>query len=134
MMATHFQMQAEVPRQRILSIVTGALALSSIAMFGGCRVSRPDSDHAKSQILYSAVLSDPRTFNPILITDATSGTLTGDLFETLIRTNPVTTLPEPGLAEKWEIAPDSRSITFHLRHDVKWFDGQPVTAHHVLFT
>jgi peptide/nickel transport system substrate-binding protein len=134
MMAAHFQMQAEVPRRRILSIVTSALALSSIAIVGGCRVSRPDSDHAKSQILYTAVASDPRTFNPILITDSSSGQLTGDLFESLLRVNPVTTLPEAGLAEKWDIAPDSKSITFRLRHDAKWFDGEPVTAHDVLFT
>ena len=78
--------------------------------------------------------SDPRTFNPILITDASSGMLTSDLFDSLLRLNPVTTLPEAGLAEKWDIAPDSKSITFHLRHDVKWFDGQPFTAHDVLFT
>jgi len=108
--------------------------MTSLAIFSGCRVSRSGSDHAKSQILYSAVLSDPRTFNPILVTDATSGQLTGDLFETVLQLNPVTTLPEPRLAEKWEIAPDNKTITLHLRHDVKWFDGQPFTAHDVLFT
>jgi peptide/nickel transport system substrate-binding protein len=127
-------MKAESPRDRISVIVIGAIALSSLAIFTGCRVSRPDSDHAKSQILYSVVASDPRTFNPILITDSTSGTLTGDLFEGLLRLNPVTNLPEAGIAEKWEIAPDNKTITFHLRHGMKWFDGQPVTAHDVLFT
>ncbi len=50
------------------------------------------------------------------------------------RLNPVTTLPEPRLAEKWDLAPDNKTITFHLHHDVKWFDGQPVTARDVLFT
>ena len=133
-MAARFQMKVDGQRQRILSIITCAIALSSFAIFAGCRVSRPDNDHAKGQILYTAVGSDPRTFNPILITDGTSSALTGDLFESLIRTNPLTTLPEPGLAEKWEIAPDNKTITFHLRHDMKWFDGQPVTAHDVLFT
>ena len=47
--------------------------------------------------------------------------------------NPVTTLPE----RDWPRNGKSRrqkSITFHLRHDVKWFDGQPFTAHDVLFT
>ncbi|MGC1398428.1 ABC transporter substrate-binding protein [Candidatus Binatus sp.] len=127
-------MKAESPRNRILGTITCAIALSALAISAGCHVSRPDSDHAKNQILYTAVASDPRTFNPILITDATSGELTGDLFESLLRINPVTTLPEAGLAEKWDIAPDNKSITFHLRHDAKWFDGQPVTAHDVLFT
>src|SRR5271170_573119 len=130
-MTARLQMKAERSRHRILSC---AIALSALAIFCGCHVNRPGADHEKNQILYSAVASDPRTFNPILVTDSTSGELTGDLFDSLLRINPVTTLPEAGLAEKWDIAPDSKSITFHLRHDVKWFDGQPFTAHDVLFT
>ena len=35
-------------------------------------------------------------------------------------------LPEPGLAESWDIAADQKSITFHLRHGIKWMDGAPV--------
>ena len=103
-------------------------------MAAGCQIRRPPNDHARQQILYTSVGSDPQTFNPILITDAVSGELLSDLFESLVRVNPVTTLPEPGLAEKWEIAPDQKSITFHLRRDVRWFDGQPLTARDVLFT
>lgn len=91
----------------------------------GCQVRRPSNNHAQQQILNSATGSDPQTFNPILVTDAVSGELLGDVFESLIRVNPVTTLPEPGLAEKWEITPDQKSITFHLRRDVRWFDGRP---------
>ncbi len=111
-----------------------AFVFAAVTLVLGCRVNRSGKDHEASQILYTATASDPRTFNPILITDATSGQLTSDLFESLIRVNPKTTLPESGLAEKWEVAPDNKTITFHLRHDVKWFDGQPMTAHDVLFT
>jgi peptide/nickel transport system substrate-binding protein len=107
---------------------------AALALLPGCRVNRSGSNHEKNQILYIATASDPRTFNPILVTDDTSNRLTGDLFENLIRLNPMTTLPEAGLAEKWEVAPDNKTITFHLRHDVKWFDGQPMTARDVLFT
>lgn len=127
-------MKAENKRRRILSGVTCAIACSAIVVFSGCRVSRPANDHASTQTLYTSIGSDPRTFNPILITDASSGALTADLFESLLQLNPVTTLPEGRLAESWDIAADSKTITFHLRHDVKWFDGQPVTAHDVLFT
>src|SRR5579872_1221729 len=35
---------------------------------------------------------------------------------------------EPELAESWEIAPDGKSATFHLRKDAKFHDGTPVTA------
>jgi peptide/nickel transport system substrate-binding protein len=112
-------------------IVIAALAL---AIAAGCNVDRAHNDHRQQQILQTATLSDPAIFNPILVTDATSGEILGNVFESLIRIDPKTTLPEPGIAESWEIAPDQKTITFHLRHGVRWFDGQPLTAHDVLFT
>jgi peptide/nickel transport system substrate-binding protein len=104
------------------------------AWSAGCRIRRPPNDHVSQQILYSTNGSDPRTFNPLLVTDASSGAITSNIFQGLVRINPVTTLPEPGLAERWEIAPDGKAVTFHLRHDVKWQDGQPFTARDVVFT
>lgn len=40
----------------------------------------------------------------------------------------------PQLAESYEWSPDHRTLTFHLRKDVKWSDGVPVTAEDVRFT
>lgn len=40
----------------------------------------------------------------------------------------------PYLAESWEIAPDHSSVTFHLRDDVYWHDGERTDAHDVAFT
>lgn len=37
----------------------------------------------------------------------------------------------PELAERWEISPDSKTITFHLRPNAKFHDGAPVTAEDV---
>jgi len=34
----------------------------------------------------------------------------------------------PWLASSWDISPDGRSYTFHLRHDVSFTDGTPLTA------
>jgi peptide/nickel transport system substrate-binding protein len=36
--------------------------------------------------------------------------------------------PKPSLATSWEISDDSRKYVFHLRHGVKWHDGQPFTS------
>ena len=41
---------------------------------------------------------------------------------------------EGRLARSWEHSPDHREYTFHLRTDVLWDDGVPVTAHDVKFT
>lgn len=40
----------------------------------------------------------------------------------------------PWLAEKWEVAPDSRTYTFFLRKDARFHDGSPVTADAVKFS
>jgi peptide/nickel transport system substrate-binding protein len=42
--------------------------------------------------------------------------------------------PQPGLLERWEHSEDYTEWTFHLRKDVKWHDGKPVTAQDVKFT
>lgn len=41
---------------------------------------------------------------------------------------------EGRLASHWEHSADSRTWTIHLRPDVRWHDGVPVTAHDVKFT
>ncbi len=41
---------------------------------------------------------------------------------------------EGRLARSWEHSSDYRSWTVHLRTDVRWHDGAPVTAHDVAFT
>ena len=41
---------------------------------------------------------------------------------------------QPQLAEDWEHSPDYRTWTIHLRSDVKWHDGRPVTAHDIKFS
>ncbi|MET0389843.1 MAG: peptide-binding protein [Polyangiales bacterium] len=40
----------------------------------------------------------------------------------------------PALAERWEVSPDGRTYTFHLRAGVTWHDGQPFSASDVLAT
>lgn len=111
-----------------------ALALIFLLGGAGCRVNRPPNDHAVMQTLYDSMASDPGTFNPVIVTDAASGTAIGDLFEGLVKYNPKTLLPEPDLAQSWELKDDGKTIVFHLRHDVKWSDGAPFTSRDVLFT
>lgn len=41
-------------------------------------------------------------------------------------------LPQPCLAESWEESSSGRTWTFHLRHDVRFSDGTPLTARDVV--
>jgi peptide/nickel transport system substrate-binding protein len=87
-----------------------------------------------SQRLVDATISDPKTFNPILVTDNASGEALRDVFDGLLRLNPLTTEMEPDLAERWAFSDDGRVCTLFLRHDVRWHDDVPFTAHDVAFT
>ncbi|MDQ4069452.1 MAG: ABC transporter substrate-binding protein [Actinomycetota bacterium] len=40
----------------------------------------------------------------------------------------------PWLATHWDRSADARTYTFHLRENVQWHDGQPLTARDVAFT
>jgi peptide/nickel transport system substrate-binding protein len=42
--------------------------------------------------------------------------------------------PIPYLARSWEVSEDGTELTFHLRDDVFWHDGEPTTAYDVEFT
>jgi len=42
--------------------------------------------------------------------------------------------PKPYLAEKWEVSPDSLSVTLHLRKNAVFHDGKPVTSEDVAFS
>jgi len=79
-----------------------------------------------------AVTSDFQAFNPVVNTaQTTDDVIRFMLFTPLIQYDQKLA-PRPWLAERWELS--DTSVVFHLRHDVKWHDGQPVTAEDVKFT
>ena len=82
----------------------------------------------------TGTISDPKTFNVLLAVDQTSASAVQFVFDSLVRLNPKTVEMEPQLAERWEYNADGTACTFHLRHDVRWHDGQPLTAADVAFT
>ena len=50
------------------------------------------------------------------------------LIEGLVSEDPHDLHPVPGVAERWDISRDGKTYTFHLRHNAKWSNGDPVTA------
>ena len=61
------------------------------------------------------------------------GQLSDAIFNNLVFANYMGSL-SPELAENWEISPDHRQYTFHLRRGVRFHDGRPFTAADVAFT
>ncbi len=84
--------------------------------------------------LVVAQISEPRTFNPVIITDTATGGVLAPIFEGLVEGNYITGEIEPALAESWTLSEDKRTWTFTLRQGVRWSDGRPLTMEDVLFS
>jgi oligopeptide transport system substrate-binding protein len=79
-----------------------------------------------------AFASRPRSLDPAYATDRTSANLVLALMEPLVRLGPALEI-EPALARRWTVSEDGRRITFTLRNDRIWTNGEPVTAGDVEF-
>ncbi len=95
------------------------------------------SSHAYAQQggeLHFCLRSEPKTFNPLLVTDEGAETiryLTGGV---LIRVNRSTQELQPELAVSWKVLGGGRKIAFVLRQGVSFSDGTPFSAEDVAFT
>ncbi|XYD12558.1 ABC transporter substrate-binding protein (plasmid) [Methylobacterium sp. NMS12] len=73
---------------------------------------------------------EPSSF---LFNAQTAGVLAAQVIEGLIEYDEHFK-PRSALAERWDISPDGRTATFHLRPGVTWHDGKPFTAADVRYT
>lgn len=78
------------------------------------------------------VLGQFQGFNPVTVTHSTSIEAGRYMLFTPLFRYDEDLQPQPYLAERWELT--DTSVTFHLRPDVRWHDGPPVTAEDVKFT
>src|SRR6476659_6334922 len=77
--------------------------------------------------------SEVASVDPALTTGIPEARIVYSLFEGLCRPRQDNNLPEPGVAEKWEITEDGLTYTFHLRKNAYWSNGEPVTAHDFIY-
>jgi peptide/nickel transport system substrate-binding protein len=73
-----------------------------------------------------------RTFDPRVTQSRHESQLIVQVFDTLIGSDENAAF-FPGLAERWEVAPDGMSVTLFLRRDVTFHDGTPFNAEAVRF-
>ncbi|MCX6965361.1 MAG: peptide ABC transporter substrate-binding protein [Verrucomicrobia bacterium] len=71
--------------------------------------------------------AEPETLDPSIITGQPEGRVVNALFEGLCAYDE-NGQAVPGVAERWEVSPDGKTYSFHLRPDAKWSDGSPLTA------
>jgi len=87
---------------------------------------------APSDALVMIIESSPANLDPRVGIDAQSERIDELLFDALVHRDQHFAL-HPWLAESWEI-PDPQTYVFHLRRDVRFHDGRPLTARDVKWT
>lgn len=80
-----------------------------------------------------ASIGDASNLLPVLSSDSASSAINSLVYNGLLRYNGQLEL-EGELAQRWEVSEDNRTLTFHLRRNVRWHDGTPFTADDVKFT
>ena len=85
-------------------------------------------------VFHVGLRNDVDSFNPFLGIEATSFEMWALMYDQLITYSPKDMSPQPGLASDWTTSDDGLTWTFTIRDDVKWSDGEKLTADDVAFT
>ena len=109
-------------RAGCLLLLCGALLPS------GCRRQEPPADLT---ILNGA---EPQSLDPGILSGQADMRVAVGIFEGLTYFDPKTGRAVPGLAERWEVSPDGCTYTFHLRTNLVWSTGEPITADDVVYS
>jgi len=95
---------------------------------GGTSSGGSETTAAANQTMTIGWGAEPPSLDPGLATDTTSSNVLLNIMDPLVRLNPDTLEAVPSLAESWDVSSDGKTVTFHLRQDGKWTNGDPVTA------
>jgi peptide/nickel transport system substrate-binding protein/oligopeptide transport system substrate-binding protein len=117
-----------------------ALVAMLVAGCGGGGSTGPTGNHPtpapKNQQIYRVALagiSDIKTFDPALSTDIESATAIDTVFTGMIQENDQLQVT-PQMASSWDVSSDGLTYTFHLKPNLKFSDGTPLTATDVVYS
>jgi len=110
-------------------LLSGALAALLVVLLSACSPSESNVVIGnRTGVLYYGVGSEVQTLDPHVLSDTGAWVISSALFEGLVRLNPDTLEPEPGVAKSWELSADGLTLIFKLNPEAKWSNGDAVTA------
>jgi oligopeptide transport system substrate-binding protein len=118
------------PKMRLLlcsALLAAAVLAAAGCGGGGGASSSATGGTASKQTITIGWGAEPPSLDPGLATDVTSSNILLNIMDPLVLLGD-DLQPVPGLAESWDVSKDGKTVTFHLRSDGKWTNGDPVTA------
>jgi oligopeptide transport system substrate-binding protein len=94
---------------------------------GGTETQQEGGGEAADQTITVNWGTEPPSLDPGLASDTTSANILLNIMDPLVKLDDDLE-PVPSLAESWEVSEDGKTVTFTLREDGKWTNGDPVTA------
>jgi peptide/nickel transport system substrate-binding protein len=91
-------------------------------------------DYARGDWSVDSFSTNIKTITPLVSSDLYASNVQSNVLESLITRNPDTLEWEGLIAKSWKISDDGLVISFQMRDDVSFSDGQPLTAEDVVFS
>lgn len=129
-------MRTEKLKQLQALLIVAALGIASIS----CAVSANNEPFFGKTVppernIFRYVTGDePESLDPPISTGQPEARIYMALFEGLVEYDPKNLQPVPALAERWDINNDSSELTFHLRRNAHWSNGDPIDANDVVYS
>src|SRR5690349_20340485 len=98
------------------------------ALSAGCGRRAP----SPGATLRYALTVEPASFDPAVVNESGTGDLLQHIYDGLVQFGADNRI-DPALAEKWDVSPDGRTYTFHLRR-ATFHNGREITAEDVNYS
>ena len=114
--------------------------LSACLIVVGCTASAKNetffgkTNPPRDNVLRYVSGSEPESIDPQIPIGQNEARICMALFEGLAEYDPKSSQPIPALAESWEVNKDWSEVVFHLRHDGRFSNGDPITARDFVYT
>ena len=124
-------------KKKLMALILAAALIMSGCKQGGKKVdSTGSTDVGQAQAVGQLIIRHigyPMSWNPDKLPDDNGYPIFQNIFNRLVKLDASKKIV-PDLAKSWDISDDAKEITFHLRNNAKWHDGEKVTAEDVKYT
>jgi len=108
------------------AVMLGFAAVMLALLVTACAGGGDEQGEAADGVITVNWSSEPPSLDPGLASDTTSANILTNIMDPLLKLEGENLEPTPNLAESWEV--NGSTVTFKLRQDGRWTNGDPVTA------